>query len=96
MTSLDFTANITEYYYKIIYPMYLPKKIDIGHVKLYEKIHGEHLFSKLIGQSPSLSFGHLHNELCVLFEQLINTWDEYQEYMDFEEPIEKLNKMNFI
>jgi hypothetical protein len=86
---------ILNFYRTLLYPGDLPIAHDIGHVKVYEQIHGRLNLNYLYRSNLNQHFQRIHEELCVLYWQLVYNWSDYEDYLD-NEKIDNLNKRNFI
>lgn len=77
------------------YPRYLHKRLDIGHYQLYELMTKTNVFHFIfvngMGRN-TYGFQETDDKLCILWEQTVQTWNEYEEFLDEELPILKLKK----
>jgi hypothetical protein len=80
---------------EIIYPDDTPRKLDIKQLDVYERIHGENLFCFVLSEGVSrntYNFYKIHRELSELYWQIVYTWSDYEDYLDYEKPFEKWEK----
>lgn len=88
---LDFN-KIYEWYG---YPRYLHKRLDIGHYRVYKLMTNTDVFHFIFSNGLNRNtheFQKTDDKLCVLWEQLVKEWNDYEEFLDEELPVLKLEQ----
>lgn len=77
----------------MFYPTYLPHKLDIGHIKMYELIHHTSIWN-VYHHSTYLNqyMNEVIDEMRVLYETLVHSWSDYERFLDTELPFMKWKK----
>lgn len=79
---------------RLFYPKYKPHPVDIGHLHMYNLLHNNALYDRLY-KSP-ISFQRYMDEMidecCILYEQLVHDWSEYERFLESELPFMKWEK----
>lgn len=87
-----------QYILNMFYPSYLPHKLDIGHIRIYELIHNTSFAFDCSLYYHSIPLNQYMNEVIdemrVLYETLVHNWSDYERFVESELPFMRWKKFN--
>ena len=86
-----------QYIINMFFPSYLPHKLDIGHIRMYELLHDVSIWSVYHHYTYLNQYmNEVIDEMRVLYETLVHNWSDYERFVESELPFMRWKKSNKI